>query len=138
MVDSDGDGQVSFEEFHRLVIDPDPSRADFGIEPIKTDAQEAAQVTQASAAGYRVPCGARHTLFACVSDLLPSVECVSRKIFFFRLAACVHLELWSTGANGQTDALASLEVFRWGVTLAPSGFDGYNSSAIQLGVVAVW
>lgn len=51
MVDSDGDGQVSFEEFHRLVIDPDPSRADFGIEPIKTDAQEAAQVTQASAAG---------------------------------------------------------------------------------------
>ncbi len=50
MVDSDGDGQVSFEEFHRLVIDPDPSRADFSIEPIKTDVQEAAQVTQASAA----------------------------------------------------------------------------------------
>eukprot|EP00903_Cladosiphon_okamuranus_P006779 g6608.t1 len=46
MVDSDGDGQVSYEEFHRLVIDPDPSRADFGTEHIKTDAQEAAQVTQ--------------------------------------------------------------------------------------------
>lgn len=48
MVDSDGDGQVSYEEFHRLVIDPDLSRADFGSEPIKTEAQQAAQVTQAS------------------------------------------------------------------------------------------
>lgn len=47
MVDNDGDGQVSYEEFHRLVIDPDPSRADFGTEPIK-DTQEAAQVSQAS------------------------------------------------------------------------------------------
>eukprot|EP00752_Nemacystus_decipiens_P004626 g4222.t1 len=46
MVDSDGDGQVSYEEFHRMVIDPDPSRADFSTEPIKTDAQEAAQVSQ--------------------------------------------------------------------------------------------
>lgn len=49
MVDSDGDGQVSYEEFHRLVIDPDPSRADFGNEGIKNDVKEAAQVSQASA-----------------------------------------------------------------------------------------
>ena len=54
MVDSDGDGQVSYEEFHRLVIDPDPSRADFGTEPIKTDAQEAAQVSQASVSASRL------------------------------------------------------------------------------------
>lgn len=48
MVDSDGDGQVSYEEFHRLVIDPDPSRADFSTEGIKNDVKEAAQVSQAS------------------------------------------------------------------------------------------
>ncbi|CAN0260617.1 unnamed protein product, partial [Ectocarpus sp. 12 AP-2014] len=50
MVDSDGDGQVSFEEFHRLVIDPDPSRADFSTEPIRSnnDGKEAARVSQAS------------------------------------------------------------------------------------------
>lgn len=54
MVDSDGDGQVSYEEFHRLVIDPDPSRVDFGAEPIKTDAGEAAQVSQASVTARRM------------------------------------------------------------------------------------
>lgn len=48
MVDSDGDGQVSYEEFHRLIIDPDPSRADFGTEAVRNDAKEAAQVSQAS------------------------------------------------------------------------------------------
>lgn len=47
MVDTDGDGQVSFEEFHRLIIDPDPSRADFGNTPIKSEAKDAAAVTQA-------------------------------------------------------------------------------------------
>lgn len=54
MVDSDGDGQVSFEEFHRLVIDPDPSRADFSTEPITTsnDAKDAARVSQASDNGF--------------------------------------------------------------------------------------
>ncbi|CAM9794213.1 unnamed protein product [Chrysoparadoxa australica] len=34
MVDGDGDGQVSYEEFHRLVTDPDPAREDFLTEPI--------------------------------------------------------------------------------------------------------
>ena len=29
MVDLDGDGQVSYEEFHRMAMDPDPSRPDF-------------------------------------------------------------------------------------------------------------
>jgi len=29
MVDTDGDGQVSYEEFYALVVDPDPSRPDF-------------------------------------------------------------------------------------------------------------
>lgn len=50
MVDSDGDGQVSYEEFHRLVIDPDPSRPGFGAEPagVKSEAKEAAQLSQAS------------------------------------------------------------------------------------------
>ncbi|CAM9228565.1 unnamed protein product [Pylaiella littoralis] len=46
MVDSDGDGQVSYEEFHRLVIDPDPSRADFGTDAPQDDAKEAAQISQ--------------------------------------------------------------------------------------------
>lgn len=54
MVDSDGDGQVSYEEFHRLVIDPDPSRADFGTEPIKADAQEAAQVSKVSVTSLQI------------------------------------------------------------------------------------
>lgn len=48
MVDTDGDGQVSYEEFHRLIIDPDPSRPDFTTEPIKSDRKEAAIATQAS------------------------------------------------------------------------------------------
>lgn len=48
MVDGDGDGQVSLEEFHRLIIDPDPSRPDFGNEPTKVDRTTAAAVTQAS------------------------------------------------------------------------------------------
>lgn len=47
MVDSDGDGQVSYEEFHRLIIDPDPSRPDFGAEVIKTEPKEAATLSQA-------------------------------------------------------------------------------------------
>lgn len=46
MVDTDGDGQVSYEEFHRLIIDPDPSRVDFGTEPTKNEPTEAATVTQ--------------------------------------------------------------------------------------------
>lgn len=48
MVDMDGDGQVSFEEFHRLVIDPDPSRPDFTTESPQNDPKEAAVVSQAS------------------------------------------------------------------------------------------
>lgn len=47
MVDIDGDGQVSYDEFRRLVIDPDPARADFGTTPLKSEAKEAAGVTQA-------------------------------------------------------------------------------------------
>jgi len=31
MVDSDGDGQVSYQEFYLLVTDPDPSRPDFNV-----------------------------------------------------------------------------------------------------------
>lgn len=46
MVDTDGDGQVSYEEFHRLIVDPDPSRADFGTEPTKNEPTEAATVSQ--------------------------------------------------------------------------------------------
>lgn len=29
MVDVDGDGQVSFDEFHALVVHPDPATSDF-------------------------------------------------------------------------------------------------------------
>ena len=29
MVDSDGDGQISYEEFYDIVTDPDPAREDF-------------------------------------------------------------------------------------------------------------
>ena len=48
MVDLDGDGQVSYDEFRRLVIDPDPARADFGTAPLKSEVKEAEGVTQAS------------------------------------------------------------------------------------------
>lgn len=48
MVDVDGDGQVSYDEFRRLVIDPDPARADFGTTPLKSEAKEAVGVTQVS------------------------------------------------------------------------------------------
>lgn len=54
MVDSDGDGQVSYEEFHRLIIDPDPSRPDFGTEVIKTEPTEAAALSQASALQHMI------------------------------------------------------------------------------------
>lgn len=54
MVDTDGDGQVSYEEFHRLIIDPDPSRADFGTEPTKDEPTEAATVTQVRLLAYRM------------------------------------------------------------------------------------
>jgi hypothetical protein len=43
MVDSDGDGQVSFEEFYALVTDPDPSRADFDSKTIAEAMQAAAE-----------------------------------------------------------------------------------------------
>lgn len=77
MVDGDGDGQVSFEEFHRLVIDPDPSRVDFGTEPIKTDAQEAVQVSQASVAARRMEAifGRGHTYFGVFVDACPVLLC---------------------------------------------------------------
>lgn len=34
MVDGDGDGQVSFTEFHTIIRDPDPGRPDFGKEGV--------------------------------------------------------------------------------------------------------
>jgi hypothetical protein len=44
MIDSDGDGQVSYEEFYLLVTDPDPGRPDFdikqGLEQKIADAEE--------------------------------------------------------------------------------------------------
>lgn len=41
IADADGDGQVSYEDFHRVVIDPDPSRHDFGTDITKTQPKEA-------------------------------------------------------------------------------------------------
>lgn len=47
MVDSDGDGQVSYEEFYRVVVDPDPSRDDFNAE-VKIAPKEVVTVSQVS------------------------------------------------------------------------------------------
>lgn len=47
MVDSDGDGQVSYEEFYRVVVDPDPSRDDFNAE-VKIAPKEAVMVSEVS------------------------------------------------------------------------------------------
>lgn len=41
MVDSDGDGQVSYAEFYELVTDPDPSRPDFGKHGVTDEKVEA-------------------------------------------------------------------------------------------------
>lgn len=49
MIDSDGDGQVSYQEFHRLVIDPDPSRPEFGAEMIRDVSKATADTSQVSA-----------------------------------------------------------------------------------------
>lgn len=35
LCDTDGDGQVSFDEFRRMVIHPDPSSADFATAPVE-------------------------------------------------------------------------------------------------------
>ena len=45
MVDSDGDGQVSFPEFRELVLHPDPSTSDF--------ANSVNEARQAHQAGFR-------------------------------------------------------------------------------------
>lgn len=47
MVDADGDGQVSYEEFHRLVVHPDPASEDFGRETLpKSDKVPSPAATQ--------------------------------------------------------------------------------------------
>merc|ERR1711988_1577044 len=38
MVDSDGDGQVSYEEFYMLVVHPDPGGPDFDVAKLKEQA----------------------------------------------------------------------------------------------------
>ena len=49
MVNADGDGQVTYDEFHRVAIDPDPSRPDFCTNPVKTEPKAASSVaTQVS------------------------------------------------------------------------------------------
>ncbi|CAM9099586.1 unnamed protein product, partial [Discosporangium mesarthrocarpum] len=47
MVDTDGDGQVCYEEFHRLIVDPDPTRADFGVQNSKMSNSDATISQQA-------------------------------------------------------------------------------------------
>ncbi|CAN0447276.1 unnamed protein product, partial [Ascophyllum nodosum] len=44
MVNADGDGQVTYDEFHRVAIDPDPSRPDFCTNPVKTEPKAASSV----------------------------------------------------------------------------------------------
>lgn len=55
MVDTDGDGQVSYDEFYRLVVDPDPARADFATDPTTSESKETAAVTQASRSSRNSP-----------------------------------------------------------------------------------
>eukprot|EP00935_MAST-01C_sp_MAST-1C-sp1_P002790 g2790.t1 len=50
MVDSDGDGQVSYQEFYLLVTDPDPGRPDFNV-------KESVAAAAAAAEGVEVPEG---------------------------------------------------------------------------------
>lgn len=86
MVDTDGDGQVSFEEFHRLVIDPDPSRVDFGTEPTKSEPKEAAVITQASCAWSNYALSdVVGTSFDCSTSWCARVYCKKKRTPEFKL-----------------------------------------------------
>lgn len=54
MLDADGDGQVNYEEFHRMVIDPDPSRPDFGTEILKAEPKESGIMSEVSVLFFNI------------------------------------------------------------------------------------
>ncbi|TYZ61445.1 hypothetical protein PybrP1_011963 [[Pythium] brassicae (nom. inval.)] len=142
LCDTDGDGQVSFDEFRRMVIHPDPSSADFATAPVEdpggpidvqliTKETTPAQKARESA----IKDEKRKLMKRFVADTNPSLELLTRIALKFRQMQrealdfddfCVLFEVEPTGEYRRLFALYTADA---------QSDDGADLREILLGVV---
>lgn len=149
MCDTDGDGQVSFDEFRRMVVHPDPSSADFAAAPVEDpDGPVDVQlITKEISPEEKARQGAikdekRKLMKRFVEDTNPNLELLTRIALKFRQMHrdtldfddfCALFEVEPTGeyrrlfalysADGQSDEGADLREILLGAVNFLSGAD---------------